>query len=518
MWPLRRILKYGVVGTTAITTAFSLHANDYNLDSIGAVRLSRAAVTVLKISYVYKTELYSSNLAHDSPEFLKLKAKVHKKAAENLLELCCANRGVFVKVGQHIGALEYILPHEYVETMKVLHSQAPTSSFNEIQKVLRQDLKCDPEDIFDDFSPTPLGAASLAQVHKAKLKDGTTVAVKVQHPFIKGNSTVDMKTMEALVNIVEWVFPDFRFQWLVTEMKRNIPMELNFLQEAENAEKAAAMFKHFPWLKVPKVYWDLSNHRVLTMEYVEGGQVNDLPYIKANKIDPYEVSHKLGCLYSQMIFGEGFVHSDPHPGNILVKKNLKTDKLEVILLDHGLYADLTNSFRWEYSKLWLSILNSDQEGMKSHSHNLGVGEMWPLFACMVSGRTWDTIMSGVDRVNFTDNEKNEFQKEIPNYLPQITGVLQDVDRQMLLIFRTNDLMRGIEHTLKTHARMSSFLVMSRWCVRSVFNEQLKDCKIKMKRWYLQAAQQWTLLKISLYYAFLSIRSLSLSSMWQVMTS
>lgn len=74
------------------------------------------------------------------------------------------------------------------------------------------------------------------------------------------------------------------------------------------------------------------------MEYVEGGQINDLPYIQANKIDPFDISHKLGCLYSQMIFGEGFVHSDPHPGNILVKKNAKTNKAEVILLDHGLYA------------------------------------------------------------------------------------------------------------------------------------------------------------------------------------
>ncbi|KAE8750039.1 hypothetical protein FOCC_FOCC003163 [Frankliniella occidentalis] len=518
MWPARRILKYATVVGTLTGTAFSLHANQYNIDSIGAVRLGRAASTVLKISYLYKTELYSSNLPRDTPEFLELKSKVHRKAAENLLELCCANRGVFVKVGQHIGALEYILPHEYVETMKVLHSQAPTSSFEEIQRVLRQDLKCDPKEIFEEFSPTPLGAASLAQVHKAKLKDGTTVAVKVQHPYIKGNSTVDMTTMEALVKLVEIVFPDFRFQWLVTEMKRNIPMELNFLQEAENAEKASKMFHHFPWLKVPKVYWDLSNHRVLTMEYVEGGQVNDLPYIQENKIDPYEVSHKLGCLYSQMIFGEGFVHSDPHPGNILVKKNKQSNKVEVILLDHGLYADLTNQFRWEYSKLWLSILNSDIDGMKTHSQNLGVGEMWPLFACMVSGRTWNTIMSGVDKVNFTDSEKNEFQKEIPKYLPQITGVLQDVDRQMLLIFRTNDLMRGIEHTLKTHARMSSFLVMSRWCVRSVFNEQLKDCDNRIRRWCLKVAQQWTLLKISIYYAYMSVCSLSLSSMWQVMTS
>lgn len=89
-------------------------------------------------------------------------------------------------------------------------------------------------------------------------------------------------------------------------------------------------------LQVPKVYWNLSSSRVLTMEYVEGGQVNDLTYICSNDIDRYEVADKLSQLYSQMIFIHGFVHSDPHPGNILVKKAPKG--VDIILLDHGLYA------------------------------------------------------------------------------------------------------------------------------------------------------------------------------------
>ena len=97
------------------------------------------------------------------------------------------------------------------------------------------------------------------------------------------------------------------------------------------------MFKDYDWLKVPKIHWELSTKRVLVMEYLEGGQVNDLEYIKKNKINPFEIANKIGQLYSNMIFINGFVHSDPHPGNILVKK-AKNGTVNVVLLDHGLYA------------------------------------------------------------------------------------------------------------------------------------------------------------------------------------
>lgn len=97
------------------------------------------------------------------------------------------------------------------------------------------------------------------------------------------------------------------------------------------------MFKDYSWLKVPKVFWEISTKRVLVMEYVTGGQVTDLKYFHKHKIDPFDVANKIGQLYSNMIFINGFVHSDPHPGNILVHKTATGDN-EVILLDHGLYA------------------------------------------------------------------------------------------------------------------------------------------------------------------------------------
>ncbi|XP_063225636.1 aarF domain-containing kinase 1 [Bacillus rossius redtenbacheri] len=512
MWTTRRLLKLGVVAGATVGTVLSLRANQYDVNSIGIVRLGRAATTVFGIALHYKTTLYASNLDVSSPEYLQLKSEVHRAAAGKLLALCRTNKGVYIKVGQHIGALDYLLPQEYVQTMKVLHSRAPCSSLKEVEQVLREDLKRDPLELFDEFEPEPLGTASLAQVHRAKLKDGTVLAVKVQHPYVKGNSIVDMKTMEVLVKLVAWAFPDFKFLWLVDETKRNIPLELDFTQEGHNAEKFRDMFQHFSWLKVPKIHWELSTSRVLAMEYLEGGQVNDLGYIRREGIDPYEVSDKLGQLYSQMIFLHGFVHSDPHPGNVLVRRATPGPGAEVVLLDHGLYAVLSSDFRCDYAKLWLSILDSDREGMKRQCEKLGVGDLYGLFACMVAGRTWDAIVSGIDRTKFSSTEKEEFSKLIPSLLPQISDVLSRVNRQMLLILRTNDLMRGVEHTLGTHSRKASFLVMSKCCIRSVYGERLKECSSFVARWMTLLARNWALMKLSLYYAFLSVRGkLSVSS-------
>ncbi|XP_035719078.1 aarF domain-containing kinase 1-like [Vespa mandarinia] len=499
---LKKFLKTATISAIAVGTLASLRANEYDIGSIGIVRLGRAAVTVFIIGNYYKKELYDTSLERTSPEYLQLKSKTHKYGAERLLELCCANKGVYIKVGQHIGALDYLLPAEYVSTMRVLHSSAPPSSFKDVLRVIKEDFKKDPYDIFEIIDPIPLGTASLAQVHKAVLKNGNVVAVKVQHRTVKTNAFVDIKTMSTLVKITSYIFPDFKFDWLVDETKKNIPLELDFTQEGKNAEKIQSLLSHYHWLIIPKIYWDLSSQRVLTMEFLEGGQINDLQYLRSKKLNPYEVSSKLGRLYSHMIFVNGFVHSDPHPGNILVRNN--NSEAEIILLDHGLYATLSDKFRWEYSKLWLAILNGDRAAMKLHCTNLGVGDLYGLLSCMVSGRTWDTIMSGVQKKKYDINEKELFQQEIPNLLPQISDVLQRVNRQMLLILKTNDLMRGIEHSLQTQNRMSSFMEMSKYCIHSVYGEKLNLSTSEWKRWELTLLEQWALIKLSFYYVYLGL--------------
>ncbi|KAG5895660.1 hypothetical protein JTB14_008669 [Gonioctena quinquepunctata] len=477
---LRPFLKYSLIGAVIGGTALSLKGNQYQLDSIGIVRFGRAAFTVLQIGVIYQKDLYGKRLDKKTKEYKELKSICHKRSAEKLLDLCCTNKGVYIKVGQHIAALEYLLPVEYVETMKVLHCQAPTNKLEEVYRVIREDLNKDPFEIFESIEPEPLGTASLAQVHKAKLKDGSTVAVKVQHPYVQGNSKVDMKTMESLVKLMSWIFPEFKFQWLVDESKKNIPQELNFAQEGHNAEKIAKMLEDVEWLKIPRVRWDLTTSRVLTMDFVEGGQVNDVKYITKNKIDPMEISDKLGKLYSKMIFIHGFVHSDPHPGNILVKKS-KKGHCDIILLDHGLYADLKDDFRVEYANLWLSILNRDRKGMRNHCKNLGIdGDAYGLFACMVTGRTWDSIVKGIDQENMSKSEVKFLKQNFTGLLPKISEVLQNVNPQMLLVLKTNDLIRGIEHTLRTGARMGAFRVMSQYCIKSVYSQRYNRSENKLE--------------------------------------
>ncbi|KAK5650103.1 hypothetical protein RI129_001132 [Pyrocoelia pectoralis] len=501
------ILKYGTFGGLAVGTFFSLRTNDYQVDSIGIVRLSRAAAAVFDITSVYRKKLYQSGLDKGSLEYNNLLSYCHKEAAEKLLQLCCTNKGVYIKVGQHIAALDYLVPEEYVQTMKILHSRAPSSTLQDVYKVLKEDLKRNPNEIFKSIELEPLGAASLAQVHKAVLHDGTTVAVKVQHAYVQGNSRVDMKTMESLVKIVSWLFPDFKFQWLVDETKKNLPKELNFEEEGKNAEKISESFRHYEWLKVPKIRWDLTTPRVLTMEYLEGGQVNDLNYIKDNGINPYEVTEKLGKLYSEMIFMNGFVHSDPHPGNILVR-NSSNNGCEVLLLDHGLYATLSKEFRVSYANLWLSILNSDRAAMRMYSDKLGIhGDLYGLFACMVTGRSWDSIMQGIDKRQQTAQDMNKVKQALPRYLPQISGILENVNRQMLLILKTNDLIRGIEHTLHTHCRKAAFKVMSQYCVKSIYQDKLEISHSRFQKLKIKIIEKWLLFKINLYYVLLNLGNL-----------
>ncbi|XP_025158864.1 uncharacterized aarF domain-containing protein kinase 1 isoform X2 [Harpegnathos saltator] len=509
MFISRRLLKTVAIGTLGLGTLASLRANEYDIGAIGIVRLGRAAITVFEIGRHYQKELYNSKLDKVSAEYLQLKSNAHKYGAQKLLELCCANKGVYIKVGQHIGALDYLLPQEYVHTLRVLHSSAPQSSFKDVLTVIKEDFKKDPYEIFQSIDPEPLGTASLAQVHKAVLKNGDVVAVKVQHRAVKSNSYVDIKTMSALVKITSLVFPDFKFDWLVDETKKNIPQELNFSHEGKNAEKVSKLFASYRWLLIPRIYWDVTTSRVLTMEFLEGGQVNDLEYMRAHRLNPYEVSSKLGRLYSHMIFIDGFVHSDPHPGNILVRNH--DSQAEIVLLDHGLYANLSDEFRWDYSKLWLAILDGDQATMKKYCTQLGVGDYYGLLVCMVSGRTWDTIVAGVRKSKYDPTEKEQFQKNIPNFLPQISTVLNRVNRQMLLILKTNDLVRGIEYSLHTQARMSAMMEMSRCCVRSVYGEKLRQCSSKWDKCQVLLLERWTLFKLSVYYVYLGLLQFNLNN-------
>ncbi|KAH9507182.1 putative aarF domain-containing protein kinase 1 [Bulinus truncatus] len=495
----KQLAKLSLLSSIALGGTIYLSTDhEFDITSFGVIRFGRAAFTALHIAIDYKLLFHKYDKSH--PEYAKALHQVHLDSALRLRNMCCKNGGAFIKVGQHLGSLEYLLPVEYVSTMKVLHNQAPQSDLSQLKKVIQQDLGKQVEEMFVDFDPVPLGAASLAQVHKATLANGQVVAVKIQHPKVKAHSRVDIRTMEFLVHTLGWVFPDFNYIWLAEETKKNLPVELDFLNEGCNCERIGKILSNYKFLKVPKIYWDLSSDRVLTMEFCDGGKVDDVQYMKDHNIPVNQITERLGQLYSEMIFVQGYVHCDPHPGNVLVRQS--THGPEIILLDHGLYQTLTDEFRMHYSQMWLAMINADIEGMKTHASALNVGDLFGLFACMLSARSWKAIKAGIDKNKFTAEENMEIKESVSNYLMDISTILSRVPRQMLLLLKTNDVLRGIESSLNSHPSSASFMNMSRCCIKAVTNWELClchnwRCYIKIKLY-----QQIQLAKLSVYSMYL----------------
>ena len=161
-----RLLFYSLTSGSGLYLGQKVYKDGrIDLNNVGVIRFGRAAWTVGRIGVDYKLSLFSSSSpVSGSKEYEDLVSKTHYRSANRLLELCNANGGCFTKVGQHIGALDYLLPEEYTSTMKVLHSQAPKMDYEDIFAVLKEELGPDAENLFEEFDEKPLGVASLAQV------------------------------------------------------------------------------------------------------------------------------------------------------------------------------------------------------------------------------------------------------------------------------------------------------------------------------------------------------------------
>lgn len=496
------LIRYTTLGAVGVGGLLALKENEWNPRDVGLVRFGRAFTTASRIAADYKFSLRGYDDC--SEPSLKAWSDCHRRSAERLLDLCCKNGGIFIKVGQHIAALQYLVPLEYVETLSVLHNKAPRTSFGEIRRVIKEDLKCELEDLFEEFDTEPVGAASFAQVHRAKLKsNGQLVAVKVQHPQVQKHSYVDMTTMDVLVRVVAKLFPNFSFLWLAESTKKNIPLELDFRHEGRNADKTRRLLDYFDWLIVPKIHWEFSSSRILLMDYEVGGMINDTAYIEKHGIDKQQLTRRLSSLYCDMIFRHGHVHCDPHPGNILVKSTAKGT--QIVLLDHGLYTELSDEFRSRYSNLWLALIQANMNSIKRYATELGVGELYGILACVVSGRPWSAVVRGITEhidKKAMQSEESEIKSYASRYMSEINQLLSNVPRELLLILKTNDLLRSIETRMGTKGQQLSFIIMTRYCSENVHTNLLKECQSWRCRFMVKSAYNWIDFKLKVYQLYL----------------
>lgn len=200
-------------------------------------------------------------------------------------------------------------------------------------------------------------------------------------------------------------------------------------------------------------------------------------------------------MYSEMIFEQGFVHCDPHPGNILVNPNG-----DLILLDHGLYSRLSTKFREQYARLWLAIIDGDVKGIESVAIEMKVpANLTKIFTSIVAGRRWKAVAQGTLSQSGNASELREIKEFASRHIDLINAVLRAVPREMLLLFKTNDLLRGIEASLGTRHAAKSFVTMAQCCVRGVYARKLHEPKLLAANRLMLHVQEWFyLIRISVY--------------------
>ncbi|KXS09928.1 ABC1-domain-containing protein [Gonapodya prolifera JEL478] len=198
--------------------------------------------------------------------------KIHERTAKRILDTCLKNGGLYIKFGQAIASQNEILPPQANETFKVLYDSDPVVSSSEVRKLFIDDLGQSPEVMFDEFDWTPVGSASIAQVHKARLKDRTPVAVKVQKPYIKKQINIDLTCQSAMTREVKFMF-DIPMSWSLEYTQNHLCLETDFLNEVRNAARAARDFEQVKEFKddvhVPQVFWEHSSKRVMTAEWID---------------------------------------------------------------------------------------------------------------------------------------------------------------------------------------------------------------------------------------------------------
>lgn len=241
---------------------------------------------------------------YSSASTMQINQEIHKRSARKLREMCMANRGLYIKLGQHIAVLDHIIPEEYQEELFHLFANNECSSIESVRRVFHEDFGVFPEEMFDYFETTPIATASLAQVHRAKDKNGKMFAVKVQHEHLLESSNVDRKAVTFIVELLSKAFKKFDYNWLTREMNMNLPRELDFNEELRNTEKARQQLSGLidsGDVAIPDVFPALSSKRVLVMSFEEGFYVSDKEKMEANNIDKSKLSSIISSVFFEQM-------------------------------------------------------------------------------------------------------------------------------------------------------------------------------------------------------------------------
>jgi ubiquinone biosynthesis protein len=275
----------------------------------------------------------------------------------------------FVKFGQIMSTRTELLPPELIVELKKLQDHAKPIPYSEVRAILEEN--CPDLDLwFSSIEETPVASASIAQVHRAYLTDGTPVAIKVQRPGIGEIVETDIAILQSMAERIEMVFPETRLYnptGMVDDFAHQIVKELDFTRDSRNADRMARNFRDVPGIRFPKIYWEFTSARVMVMEFIQGVRIDDPEAIVEFGLDPHEIGVRGFHAYLKMIFEDGFFHGDPHPGNLLVTK-----EGDIVFLDFGIVGILRPEKRQNFINLLFALANDDIELMLRSLEGFGI--------------------------------------------------------------------------------------------------------------------------------------------------
>lgn len=284
------------------------------------------------------------------------KKESKKKSPVNLRKAFEELGPTFIKIGQILSTRPDILPEIYINELVKLQDSAPIENFNDIKEVFEKSVGKTLEESFIYFNPRPLASASVAQVHDGILKDGRSVAVKIQRPDIYEKMHMDISILKkifkftnAKINII--VVDPIE---VLNEIENATKKELDFIIEAENIKRFKKNNINITPVYAPKTMDELCSDKVLTLEKIEGFKINNITKIKDEGYDNKDIARKLALCYCKQIFDDGFFHGDPHPGNILIWDS------KICFIDFGIVGELSESTRSLLNSAMIAIATSDK--------------------------------------------------------------------------------------------------------------------------------------------------------------
>ena len=412
----------------------------------------------------------------------------HRWSAERFYDTAVRNQGLLIKTAQFLSSRPDVVPDEYVDVLSRLQDEVPPEPFAVIRRVIETELGGDLYSLFREFDETPVASASLAQVHRAVLRDGRLAAVKVQYPGIERIVAIDLKNIARFTDILRRLDSTLDFRFVAEEMGRMVPKELDFINEGNNAEAIGANFADVDDIVVPKIFWDHTTKRVLTMEFVQGVKISDVEAIRAEGLDPADVAKVLVVAFSEMILRHGLFHADPHPGNLLVAarataKNVIASEAEesrparfappagrsasaakpvLVLVDFGQVKAVGPEFRFLFGQMTRGLMAAD-DGVVGRSFRdmgfrmkqdtaEGYERLGNAYVGRIAQRMAATGAAYADRDMFRDS-----YREISRLLR--ANPLVKIPADLLFVGRVIGLLNGLSMTLG--ARTNLLLEMAR---------------------------------------------------------